>query len=321
MHYHIAVKGVQSGPFSVDELRRKLAAGELSADDLCWREGWAEWRPVSQILASGDAPPVLPPRAFVTAATTTSGLAIISLVLGIMGFVFFLTALPAVICGHIARAKIKGARGALSGAGMALAGLIMGYVMMGVSLVAISVTMIPTLTKDNAHMSVAGSNLRQIGMASLIYASDHGDKFPVVEDGWSYAAELARGGGLDYADMWFAGDDRLGIRGPEKVLAENRRDIAPDFRAARLSYAMPLGGITMDMPATTPIAWTRGLRPDGTWSADSPHGTRGGHIVFLGGNVMFLRRLEPDTLVRFDQSGGTLNIREALPPGVMVFEP
>jgi hypothetical protein len=158
-------------------------------------------------------------------------------------------------------------------------------------------------------------------MASLIYASYNRDKLPVAEDGWSYAAEIARDGGLNDAQMWFAGDDRPGVDGPEKVLAENGRDISPDFQAARLSYAMPLGGITVNMPATTPIAWTRGLQPDGTWSEDSPYGTVGGHIAFLGGNVIFVRRVEPETLVRFEDGAGTLNIREALPPGTVVFEP
>lgn len=325
MHYHIAVRGVQSGPFSVDELRRKLAAGEVGAGDLCWQEGWAERRPVGVVLGLADAPPALPARAPATATVTpaTSGLAIASLVLGVIGFVVFLTALPAVICGHIARSKIKAAQGALGGAGMALAGLILGYVMLGLSLVMIPAIIIPTVgaVRTYAQYTMDAGNLRQIGTASLIYAMDHDDKLPVAEDGWSYAATLARDAGLTDAEVWFAGDDRLGANGPSGVLADNSRDIAPAFRAARLSYAMPLGGITTDMPATTPIAWTRGLRPDGTWADDGPHGTRGGHIVFLGGNVMFVRQVKPDMLVRFDDGGATLNIREALPPGVVVFEP
>lgn len=56
-----------------------------------------------------------------------SGLAIASLVLGILG-IFFLGSIPAVICGHIARANINESNGRLGGNGMALVGLILGYI-------------------------------------------------------------------------------------------------------------------------------------------------------------------------------------------------
>jgi len=58
-----------------------------------------------------------------------SPLAIWALVLGIVSIVMCgpLTAIPAVICGHMARAKIKEEPDKWTGDGMALAGLIMGY--------------------------------------------------------------------------------------------------------------------------------------------------------------------------------------------------
>lgn len=59
----------------------------------------------------------------------TSGLAITSLVLGLLGLCcpIFLS-LPAIICGHIARGRIKKSAGAEEGGGLALAGLILGYI-------------------------------------------------------------------------------------------------------------------------------------------------------------------------------------------------
>lgn len=58
-----------------------------------------------------------------------SGSAITACVLGILGFLSCgITALPAIICGHVARSRIRLAGGAMSGDGLALAGLIMGYV-------------------------------------------------------------------------------------------------------------------------------------------------------------------------------------------------
>lgn len=57
-----------------------------------------------------------------------SRLAIWSLVAGIAGVVCpVVGAVPAIVCGHIARSKIKSSAGSLSGKGLALAGLILGY--------------------------------------------------------------------------------------------------------------------------------------------------------------------------------------------------
>ncbi len=57
-----------------------------------------------------------------------SGLAIASLILGLAGFLLtFFTGIPAIITGHMARARIKESGGAIGGSGMALAGLILGY--------------------------------------------------------------------------------------------------------------------------------------------------------------------------------------------------
>ena len=67
----------------------------------------------------------------VPASTKTSGLAIASLVLSLLGC-FGLTAIAGVICGHIARKRIRN-DSSLSGGGLALAGLIIGYVMIAIS--------------------------------------------------------------------------------------------------------------------------------------------------------------------------------------------
>ena len=63
----------------------------------------------------------------------TSGLAIASLV---CAFVFPF-GIPSIICGHIARSQIKKSQGGLTGAGLALAGLILGYLSL--------LVMIPTM--------------------------------------------------------------------------------------------------------------------------------------------------------------------------------
>jgi len=58
-----------------------------------------------------------------------SPLAVWSLILGILAIVSCgpVSGIPAIICGHMARSKIKTEPDILTGDGMALAGLIMGY--------------------------------------------------------------------------------------------------------------------------------------------------------------------------------------------------
>jgi len=60
---------------------------------------------------------------------TNSLLAVWSLILGILAIISCgpISGIPAIICGHMARSKIKMEPDTLTGNGMALAGLIMGY--------------------------------------------------------------------------------------------------------------------------------------------------------------------------------------------------
>ena len=66
-------------------------------------------------------------------------LAVVSLVFGILGWTLlpFLGSLVAVVCGHMARGEIRRAQGALEGDGMAVAGLVLGYLVIGLSVLAV----------------------------------------------------------------------------------------------------------------------------------------------------------------------------------------
>ena len=76
----------------------------------------------------------------------TAPAAIWSLVLAVLSFTcgWLLTAIPAVICGHIARSKIRKSGGALRGKRIATAGLILGYLalVLGVMGIPLLVSMI-----------------------------------------------------------------------------------------------------------------------------------------------------------------------------------
>ena len=71
-----------------------------------------------------------------TSSTTLNALAVTSLVLAIGGIVFavvfwpFISQLASIICGHVARSQITASEGKQTGEGMALAGLIISYLLL-----------------------------------------------------------------------------------------------------------------------------------------------------------------------------------------------
>jgi len=109
-----------------------------------------------------------------------SALAIWSLVLGILGLTCFsiFSALPGVICGHMAYSRIKRSGGALIGSGLALAGLITGYSAIALSLILVPMMLaiaIPNFVKARAaaQTNVCISNLRQIQGAKQQWALEN----------------------------------------------------------------------------------------------------------------------------------------------------
>ena len=110
-----------------------------------------------------------------SAQPKTSGLAITSLVLGIVSVVLLcvgpLFAIPAIICGHIAYARTGGSQGLLTGAGLALAGFITGYVSLGLCLLLLPIA-IPNFIKgrDAAQRTVCVIHLKQIDDAKRSWA-------------------------------------------------------------------------------------------------------------------------------------------------------
>jgi len=73
----------------------------------------------------------------------TSALAVISLVAGILGVFPFplLASVVAVVTGHLARAEIRREPERLDGDGMAVAGLVLGYLMIAMSLLGVALVL------------------------------------------------------------------------------------------------------------------------------------------------------------------------------------
>src|SRR4030081_1285840 len=61
MQIYVGKNGQQLGPFSLEEVNRKLADGTFAASDLAWYEGAAGWAPLSSVTGV-----VVPPAAAAT---------------------------------------------------------------------------------------------------------------------------------------------------------------------------------------------------------------------------------------------------------------
>ena len=76
--YHVASRGQTVGIMPLEKLIQMRAAGQLAGDELVWREGMNDWRPLAEVLA----PPPLPPAARPTASAAKESKAWIAWVVG-----------------------------------------------------------------------------------------------------------------------------------------------------------------------------------------------------------------------------------------------
>lgn len=119
----------------------------------------------------------------------TSGLAIASLVCGLLGFVLaFFTGIPAIITGHMAMSRIKASRGAIGGHGLALAGTILGYVttfilgiIMIIAILAGLATPAILKAKKNADKAKLISEMRIIGVELSEFDIEEG-RYPTAQE-------------------------------------------------------------------------------------------------------------------------------------------
>jgi hypothetical protein len=57
MNFFLFLNGQQAGPYTEDQLRQFLAAGQVQGSDFAWREGLADWAPIATLLAPEATPP------------------------------------------------------------------------------------------------------------------------------------------------------------------------------------------------------------------------------------------------------------------------
>lgn len=192
------------GPISADAVRQWITEGRITGQTSAQAEGSVEWKPLSQFaefapaFAARGAAPSLPPPVAPGALSPAlglkpqSGLAIASMVLGIVSFVgcSVFTGIPAIITGHIALNRTRKSPQQFGGGGPAVAGLVLGYASLAL-LPILAGLLLPALAKAKAKAQQIScvNNMKQIGLAARIWSNDNGGKFP--PDFQSMSNELA----------------------------------------------------------------------------------------------------------------------------------
>jgi len=132
MYKIIGSDGKEYGPVSIEQLRQWMAEGRVNGQTqirLDGATGWQALGSLTEFASVTDSPPSHPPvPSTPSQATVTpqkvSGLAITSLVLGILGFCSWgITSLFGLIFGCIGLSKISKSGGTLGGKGLAIAGI------------------------------------------------------------------------------------------------------------------------------------------------------------------------------------------------------
>ncbi len=144
--------------------------------------------------AGAIAPDGTQPAGVVAGPQQTSGLAIGSLICGLVPF-FLITPIAAVILGHISLSQIKHSAGRLKGKGLAIAGLVLGYATIALLpfVLIIAAIAIPNLLRARmaANEASAMSSVRNLNSAEVMYSSNYPDK------GFTCSLSDLKEGGID----------------------------------------------------------------------------------------------------------------------------
>jgi hypothetical protein len=207
MYKIVGGDGKEYGPVSMDVVQKWIKEGRANAQTRI--QGQAqEWKPLAEypelaaLLPNRATPPLTAgatPNPLVTGLVgeRSSGLAITSLVLGILSLVgcTIFTAIPAVICGHIARSRASSSPERYGGAGLAMGGLVTGYIGLAISIFILpAALLLPALSKakERATSINCMNNMKQIGLAYKMWEVDHNGQFP-------WAVSVAKGGTMELA--------------------------------------------------------------------------------------------------------------------------
>ena len=180
MYKIIGSDGKEYGPISLEQLRQWISQGRASGETKVKAEDAADWQTLRTLPGLADIFNVPPPFMPSTTPPQTSGMAITSLVLGVLGlFTCGLTALFGLIFGILGLRKIKRSEGRLTGLGLAIAGIVVSGIMI-LMLPLFAAMLLPALAKAKAKAQsiTCMNNARQITLGVMIHASSNTNLCP-----------------------------------------------------------------------------------------------------------------------------------------------
>lgn len=173
--YQVAAGGVKKGQIGKAELLRRIALGEFAPSNLCWREGWPAWKALGAEFPEAEWP--------VRPQPWWWGWAVASLACGTAAMVVnpstaIFAWLPALGCGHLARAQIKRAKGGALAGGFAVVGLTLGYVAVTRTAYAF---LLPAVASYDVEAETIKLDMRN---DARVIAQAAGQHFLEAEDNW-----------------------------------------------------------------------------------------------------------------------------------------
>jgi len=140
----------------------------MNADDQFCRTCGRQVSSGAAVTPATSAPsPLAPPQ--------TSGKAVISLICGLF-FFFFPISIVAVVFGHLSLSEIRKSAGRLTGNGLAIAGLVLGYAgLAALPVLIIAAIAIPNLLRARiaANESSAIASVRRLNVAETVHSQAH----------------------------------------------------------------------------------------------------------------------------------------------------
>ncbi len=198
----------------------------------------------------------------------TSGLAIGSLICGILGFCTSgIASVPGLILGIVGLKRIKRSGGMLTGQGMAIAGIITSGIALVFALVAFAAMsagmLLPAVAKarEEAQRALCGSNLKQIGVGCIMWAEDHDEQYP-----------------SSLKDLYPDYISELGVF----VCPSTDDEVTSAEEIDEKGSYIYVSGLSEDSPPDAVLAYER----------EDNHGGEGRNVLFVDGHVEWVREDE-----------------------------
>ncbi len=231
----------------------------------------------------------------------TAGVAVASLVLGILGLILLgpFGSIPAVICGHLALSQFKRKPEGPGGNGLALAGLILGYVQIGLMIVLLpllAAILLPAITHATSQAGMISTVANGANIYKSIFAGQmdaavlEGETTAWPQKGQyrtstDFFIHLVESDVMNVAYDFFAAP---GIP-PAKTMD------ASQFKAENNAWRLVLG--LENAPEGTPFLFSKNYDPNQlnhgdepiVLNNDAPFGKKGVVVVLKGGAAFCLR--------------------------------